>query len=777
MFSFAHPALLWGLALTGVPVLIHLINMFRHRRVQWAAMEFLLASQQKNRSRVILRQLLLLLARMAAIAVLVLMLAQPRLEGRWGSLFGGGRTHHVVLLDDSFSMSDRWGDSSAFAEAKAVIERIGRDAVRSLEPQTFTLLRFSRVDSGELGTRPEMLEETVDSGFADRLREVLDRMEVSQTAAGPIPVLEAVERLTGNSAGRRSVYLISDFRARQWRVPGDLKNRLDDLQRRNCVLQLINCVDSARPNLAIEALEPGEGTRAAGVPLFMEVSVANYGLLPVDDVPVLLTADGNPRPAVKVGPIPAGESVSQRFSVQFPSAGEHRVVARLGSDPVAVDNTRHAVIDFQADLPVLLIDSDPAATDAGYIGAALAPGGPVATGVTPRIEKPRYLSLNELDQFRAIYLLNVERLDRSAIATLEQYISGGGGVGVFLGPRSNAAFVNSELYRAGQGFFPLPLVGQEVLLIDRLRRAPDLQVTKHPIFRVFAGNRNGFISTVAINRYFSVPRREQWPAEVDPATTRTIASLRNGDPLAIERDFGKGRVVVFLTTAGPEWNNWARNNPSFVVAMLDLQAYLSRRPQADESYLVGQPLLLRLDPSRYARQVRFETPGMKTLPATVVDAVPHVALQQSSEVRLETPGAGALPVAVVDTGPDVEIQLEARFTDTPASGLYRATLTHKDGSEEVRSFAFNVEPAEGDLNTVTASELAEALDGLAFRYDSATAFRDTGDDLAGYRGDNALFYVLLGVCVLLLIGEQLLAYSTGYHPPSSFGRVSAEGGR
>ena len=746
MFSFAHPALLWGLALAGVPVLIHLINMFRHRRVQWAAMEFLLASQRKNRTRVILRQLLLLLMRMAAIAAVVLMLAQPRLEGRWGGLFGGGRTHHVVLLDDSFSMSDRWADTSAFAEAKAVIERIGRDAGRGLNPQTFTLLRFSRVGSDELGTRPDMLEETVDSGFADRLREVLDQMDVSETAAGPIPVMEAVDRLTGNSAGRRLVYLISDFRVRQWRTPGDLKNRLLELQRRSARLRLVNCVDSARPNLAITALDPGEGTRAAGVPLFMEVSVANFGLLPVDDVPVLLQADGTPRPAVKVGPIPPGESVRQRFAVQFPSAGEHRVVARLESDPVAADNSRHAVIDFPADLPVLLIDSDAGAADAGYLSAALSPGGPVATGINPRIEKPRYLSLNELGQFRAIYLLNIERLDRSAIEALEEYIAAGGGVGMFLGPRSNAAFFNAELYRDGEGFFPLPLIGEEVLLVDRVRKAPDLVVTEHPIFRVFSGSRNSFISTVAISRYFSVPRRKEWPAEVDP-TTRAIASLRNGDYLVLERDLGKGRVVVFLTTAAPEWNNWARNNPSFVVAMLDMQAFLSRKPQADESYLVGQPLALRLDPARYANQVRFETPR-----------------------------ADALPVAVIDAVPDGNGQAAAGFTDTAASGIYRATLTRKDGTEEVRGFAYNVEGVEGDLNTVTSTELAAALEGVGYRYDRAATFGEAADDLAGYQGGEVVFHLLLCVIVLLLIGEQLLAYSTGYHPPSSFRHLSAKGG-
>ncbi|MGH7137009.1 MAG: BatA domain-containing protein, partial [Pirellulales bacterium] len=42
MQSFINPSLLWGLALVAVPVLIHLINLLRHRRVPWAAMEFLL---------------------------------------------------------------------------------------------------------------------------------------------------------------------------------------------------------------------------------------------------------------------------------------------------------------------------------------------------------------------------------------------------------------------------------------------------------------------------------------------------------------------------------------------------------------------------------------------------------------------------------------------------------------------------------------------------------------------------------------------------------------
>src|SRR5690606_8367227 len=68
MPSFVFESLLWwGLPLVGLPVLIHLINLMRHRRVEWAAMEFLLQSQKRHRKSVLFKQLLLLLLRMAAI--------------------------------------------------------------------------------------------------------------------------------------------------------------------------------------------------------------------------------------------------------------------------------------------------------------------------------------------------------------------------------------------------------------------------------------------------------------------------------------------------------------------------------------------------------------------------------------------------------------------------------------------------------------------------------------------------------------------------------------
>ena len=511
-----------SLGVVAVPVLIHLINMMRHRRIEWAAMEFLLLSQKKHRTWVILKQLLLLLLRMAAVAAVVLLVAQPRLRNQWGNLLGGVHTHHIVLLDDSFSMSDRWADTDAFAEAKKVVGRIAADAARASQSQSFTLLRFSRSRARPAAepAAPDLLKQPVGSDFAEKtVTPLLDKMKVTQTAAGPLPALQAVGKLLGGSEGeQRVLYLISDFRARQWDQPAELRKELQQLGQSGADVRLINCVDRTRPNLAIVSLAPVEGIRAAGVPWLMDVTVQNFGPTPARQVPVILGEDGHGRPGIVLDEIPPGKTAKERFLVQFPNAGPHDITARLEADAVAADNYRYYTADLPADVPVLLVDSDAKARDARYLGFALAPGGSVRTGVRPQIEMPRYLSLKPLADFQAINLTNVDRLDASAVAALEKYVAAGGGVAFFLGPRCDVKFYNDVLYRDGKGLFPAPLGREAELLVDRLEPAPDVQVEPHFIFRVLAGKRNSFLQTVAVERYFAVP--EGWRPPPDSTTQR-----------------------------------------------------------------------------------------------------------------------------------------------------------------------------------------------------------------------------------------------------------------
>jgi hypothetical protein len=733
MPSFLHPSLFWTfgaptLAVVAIPVLIHLINMMRHRRVEWAAMEFLVLSQKKNRTWVLLKQLLLLLLRMTAVAAIVLLVAQPALRTPWAGFLGGARLHHIVLLDDSFSMSDRWEDTSAFAQAKAAIGRMGAEAARQATPQSFTLLRFSRVGRGGRAADPDLLQESVGADFSDALEPQLAKMTVTETAAGPIPALQAVAQLLGQSGSeRRVLYLVSDFRARQWEDPAALKTELTALDEGDTEIHLIDCVDRTRPNLAIVALEPAAGIRAAGVPWFVEIAVRNFGSAAARNVSVILGEDGHARPAVVLAEVPAGKIAKERFLVRFPNAGSHEITARLESDAVEADNFRYCAINLPAEVSVLLVDGDPAARDAQYLSWAAAPGGPVQTGIRPQIETPRYLSRKPLDGYAAINLANVDRLDRSAVAALEKYVAEGGGLAFFVGERCEPKSWNDTFYRDGKGLFPAPLARPADLVIDRLEPAPDVQVGEHFVFRVFEAKRNTFLQAVSVSRYFALP--DDWKPAAESGT-RVAARLRNGAPLMLDRAFGKGRVVAFLTTAAPTWNNWARN-PSFVVAIQDLEAYLSQRPTAEESRSVGAPLELNLDPAQYQPRLRFSTPAGSAAAVNVLDAAMN--------------GEGGWTAAL---------------TDTDRSGFYGVELTRADGTRETRRYALNVDASEGDLTAIDGQQIAAGLPGVAYQFEPAAAFQSSVDA----RADHNLSEEILFVLIVLLLIEQLLARSAGYHP-------------
>jgi hypothetical protein len=82
------------------------------------------------------------------------------------------------------------------------------------------------------------------------------------------------------------------------------------------------------------------------------------------------------------------------------------------------------------------------------------------------------------------------------------------------------------------------------------------------------------------------------------------------------------------------------------------------------------------------------------------------------------------------------------------------------GQADVRRFALNVEPEEGDLRIAESKNLLAALDPVKAEIRSAEEFTY---ELAGLGGNNRSL-LLMALLLALLIAEQALAYSASYHP-------------
>src|SRR3954465_11260418 len=122
MFTLLSPLLIWGTLLGAIPIIIHLLNRRRFRQVEWAPMRHLKLTIRRNRRRIQIEELLLLLVRIALPVLLFLLLARPVLNptGLESWLVGGGRTSQIVLVDDSLSMGYAAGGPPAFHRAREV---------------------------------------------------------------------------------------------------------------------------------------------------------------------------------------------------------------------------------------------------------------------------------------------------------------------------------------------------------------------------------------------------------------------------------------------------------------------------------------------------------------------------------------------------------------------------------------------------------------------------------------------------------------------------------
>lgn len=764
---FVHPALTWGFFLALVPLLIHLINLVRRRRVQWAAMEFLLQSYRKHQKWVWLQQLLLLALRILAMVVLVAMLAQWLARQQWFSLLSGRVTHHFVLVDDSLSMSERLGGAAAFDKANQTLSRLAAQAMAQESPQKFTVVRFSRAAGVPLDEAAALVGQVadlnavpVDARFDLTFEERRRGWEVTQLAVGPRPALELARELTRLQPDEAHVlHVLSDFRNRDWEQPTELQQVLGQLDESTDQIQFINCApEAAQGNLAITDLRPGDEVRAAGVPLLVQVSVTNFGSATARKIPVQVrstyfdpqrTGSAEPGknpgkdeepPAVLIEELPPGQTVVRQVPVFFPRPGQHVVSATLPEDAVSADNHRWCVADIPDGETVLVIDGHPEQRGSYFLSSALQPGPRAPTGIRVDTRPATFLRdapPEALAPFRAIYLLDVDRLEDRAVENLEAFVRGGGGLAVFVGEHVQQSFYTNRLYRDGEGVFPLPLERDDLLPADTDEDTPDFEVVDHPLFSVFFGERNPFIRLVSVERYLRPPVDWTPPPQ---STVSILARLRNRRPLVVEKQFGEGRVVVFLTSLTPEWNNWA-NDPSFVVVLLKLQAYLASPLRKTENRLVGTPLEMSLSREAFRGDLTWVLPGARA-------DLPVVLKRSAGTPAPDKPWAWSLP------------GLSRDEANAGRSGVYEAWAATVAGPLEVRRFAINVDRAESDLAQISSRTLAAKLSPVRVRLRRADELAfDLTEEAGLHRGA-----WLIGLLVILLIAEQILAYVASYHP-------------
>lgn len=204
--TFLQPFVLLGLPLILAPIVIHLLNRMRHRPRPWAAMRFLVSATRSSISQTRLRQFLVLLCRVLAVAMLVLFMARPLAGGWLGWALSPAPDAILILLDRSASMESKAGTTTKRQQALQLLEQ----AARPFEETSHLVLIDSATRAPQDITRASTLAQ-------------LSLTQASDTAADiPAMLRTAFDWLIENRAGTSEIWIASDGQRSNW-LPDDAR--------------------------------------------------------------------------------------------------------------------------------------------------------------------------------------------------------------------------------------------------------------------------------------------------------------------------------------------------------------------------------------------------------------------------------------------------------------------------------------------------------------------------------------------------------------------------
>ncbi len=731
-FAVFTPGLAAGAAAVAVagPLLVHLLFRKRYQIVPWAAIRFLVVAERRHRRRI--DHWVLLAARVLALLLALFSLAaatdwaetwwQRIKPGAQVAVAAGTRTHHVLVLDASLSMTARTADGpTRFEKAKAQAE----DLVRGGSPgDAFSVL--------VIGPSPAVVVPGPANAALKVLDEIAKLRPTHHTADGAAVLSHVAEALARSPRGypRRQVTVFTDAQRTGWAAalprpeappPEAWATILRGKNGRGAADVVV--VDVARDdpeNLAVVDLALSDPVAVVGSPLVVTATVQNFGRR--DHPPAKLglhlgrpSAGGTETPAAvateSTPAIPAGGRVSASFTLEgsktgFLTPGVHLIQVKLtDGDDLAADDARAVVVEARDGLHALVVDGkrnepDPLRRAGEYLARALVPPGARPSDTPARLHRPggrwpetpgeRWIlsygefadpNVGDTTGADCVYLADVPAVTPVMAARLEAHLKRGGGVVIGLGPNAVAAkeAYNRLLYADGKGVLPAPLGELVTVPAD----APGFNLTADdaeyrrpgsPLAAFREDNPRAGLVSVPFRGYVKM---------ADGAARRVLSFAPAGpapagakpDAAVLEWPRFRGRVVVYTSSLNRDWTEW----PIF------------------PSYLEFQHELLR-----------FAAANPDPHTARVGDALeeffPAAAAGLTASVTGPEGISGDTPVTLR------EESAAARFADTRLAGFYRMRLTaprDRAPAGDGRDRVFAVNPAgdaESDLKRLAPDE-------------------------------------------------------------------------
>jgi hypothetical protein len=534
--SFLSPLFLVGALAIAIPIVLHLFRRKTHTVVEFSAVRLLHSAPVERQRRRRLREIVLLVLRTVALALLALAFARPY----WQTPVAGVRAPTtVVALDTSLSLTGPGQFDHARQAARQAVERVppaGRVALMTFS-DTARVLVPATVDRGAVLAA---LEQVTPTSGGTRYRTALAR------------AAEAIDGVEGR------IIIVTDLQQAGWEAAdeGAVPEGID--------VELVR-IPPPEGNVAVTAL------RRDGAALV--AAVHNFGVRPVR-LGVRARAGGRDVGAQAIA-VPAQAAAEVRLTADLPVRGGIEVRV---DDPSGYggDNVRYLVLDPPGAVPVYVVTAEsPGSSNAGlYVERALQVADDGRAFEVKVIDGRRFSALTgeAFGEPGTLLLLGTSSLERAGRERIAAFLRDGGRVLLTLGPDLDPDTLADTVGSPVDVEQPPVSVGaRSVTLV--------VADVRHPVFRPFLSPA-GALGDVSVERYRRL---------VDRPDRLVLARFSDGAPALSEESLGRGRLLVFASDLENRWNRFPIN-PAFVPWAVETARYLTGGRERRQSFtLPGVP--------------------------------------------------------------------------------------------------------------------------------------------------------------------------------------------
>ena len=493
---FVHPEILWALTALAVPVLIHLFNFRRYKKIAFSNVSFLKEVKSETTKSSKIRHLIILICRLLAFASLILAFAQPFFPTALSEKMNGSRAVSVYI-DNSLSMQGQ-------AEGVSFLES-SKQKASALVSSFSNNDRFQIISNNFKGTdqrllsKDEALQSIQDISFNPEtklLSAVFDRQQ---------------DLLKKSAADIHLYYWISDFQ----RNTSDIQ---DITNPEDAHVTAIPATKDKQRNISIDSIYFSTPQRILNNSDTLLVVIQNHSNKEMSNVPLSVELDGIQK-AVSAVSLPANGIATIPVAFTTTQTGFHYGSVRINDFPLVFDDVHYFAYSISEKINILnvvgseqqnveqLFSNDPQYNFISVNAAAV--------------------STESIQSSSFIVLQGMQSLSPQLIGDLSNYIEQGGTI--FLIPHSTSDLLSYN---------------------NLLGRCNSVQLgakSSTALSAISVDLSNPFYSTAfeRLQNNASLPSAtSHFPMSNGNLQSIPLISFQDNTPLLAQTNFGKGRLFV-----------------------------------------------------------------------------------------------------------------------------------------------------------------------------------------------------------------------------------------